>query len=88
MRVEVQDEILHELQEVIHEGPQTKNDCPLSQKPGPVRPAVVMSGGQPGQVEDEVEEEQAGDDVEVAQQVLHLRPRGVQLGVAQLVGDD
>ena len=73
---------------MIHEGPHTKHHGPLSQKSGPVRLAVVVSGGQSGQVEDEVEEEEAGDDVEVAQQVLHLRLRSSQLGVTQLVDDD
>ena len=86
VRVEVDDEIFYELQEVIYEGPHTKNYCSLSQEAAPVGLDVVVAGGKPGQVEEDVEEEEAGDRVEETQEDVDLCLRKVvKVGVGQLV---
>ena len=86
VRVEVDDEIFNELEEMIDEGPHTKDYRPLSQEAAPVGLDVVVAGWKPGQVEEEVEEEEAGDSVEEAQEDVQLNlGEVVKVGVGQLV---
>ena len=47
---------------------------------------VVVAGGKPGQVEEDVEEEEAGDGVEETQEDVELSLREVvEVGVGELV---
>ena len=86
VRVEVDDEILNELQEMIDEGAQTKHNRPLSEEAAAVRLDVVVAGWKSGQVEEDVEEEETGDGVEETQQDVELRLREVvEVGVGELV---
>ena len=81
--VEVDDEIFDELQEMINEGSQTKDNRALSQEPAPVRLDVVVAGWQPGEIEEEVEEEETGDRVEETE---HEQVEvGLEVSVGQLV---
>ena len=86
LRVQVDDEIFNELQEMINEGAQTKNHRPLSQETTPVRLDVVVAGWKPGQVEEDVEEEEAGDGVEETEKDVEFSLREVvEVSVGELV---
>ena len=45
VRVQVQDEVGRELEEVVAEAPQPEHHRALPQEPAPVRPHVVVGGG-------------------------------------------
>ena len=86
VRVEVDDEIFNELQEVVDEGPHTKHHRSLSQEAAAVRLDVVVAGWKPGQVEEDVEEEETGDGVEEAQEDVEFSLRKVvEVSVGELV---
>lgn len=83
--VQVDDEVGDELEEVVDERPDAEHHGPLPQEAAAMGLDMVMGVGMTDQADQEVEEEQAREEVEVEQQGADLHLGRVHGGGGELV---
>ena len=86
--MEINNEIFHELQQMIHEGTSAEHQRPLSEEAAAVRLDVVEASLAVSEIEEEVEEEDDRERVEVEHEELDLHLRDPETGVNEVVDGD